>query len=57
MAQLVECWTWDQRVASLRLTRGIFFVSLGKSLNPLLSTGSTQEDRKADMTEKLLTGM
>ena len=32
-------------------------MSLSKILYPLLSTGSTQEDKKLlDMTEKLLTG-
>ena len=32
-------------------------VSLSKTRYPLLSTGSTQEDKKRpDMTEKLLTG-
>ena len=35
----------------------LVFVSLSKSLYTLLSTGSTQEDRKTDMTERLLTGM
>ena len=33
-------------------------MSFSKTLYPLLSAGSTQEDRKmSDMTEKLLTGM
>ena len=46
---------WDRKVASSRLTR-FTVVSLSKTLHPLLSADSTQEDRP-DMTEKLLTGM
>ena len=43
VAQLVECYTGDQRIASLRLTSHCV-VSLSKTLYSLLSTGSTQED-------------
>ena len=46
MAQLVGHWTGDRTVASLSLTAGWSHcvVSLCKTLYPLLSTGSTQED-------------
>ena len=44
-AQLVERSTGDGRVASSSLTSGGHcVVSLSKTLYPLLSTGSTQED-------------
>ena len=46
MAQLVEHLTWDQRVARSRLISHCV-VSLSKTLYPLISTGSTQDDRKS----------
>ena len=45
--ELVECWTGNRRVASSRLAASSHYVvPLSKTLYPLLSTGSTQEDRK-----------
>ena len=45
LAQMVECWTLYQEVVSWRRTAGSHcVVSLSKTLYPLLSTGSTQED-------------
>ena len=57
--KLVEPWTGNRRVASSRITAGSHcVVPLSKTLYPLLSIGSTQEDRKfSDIAEKLLTGM
>ena len=51
MTQLVECKTRDRRVSSSRLA-GKSGTALSKSLYPLFSAGSTQEDRnRPDMTE------
>ena len=47
VAQLVEHKNGDRRVAGSSLTAGHSAVSLSKTLYPLLSTGSTQEDRPA----------
>ena len=41
---VVECLTRDQVVCGFKLHRRHCFVSLSKTLYPLLSTGSTQED-------------
>ena len=46
MAELVECSTWNRRV-KFETHRRHCAVSLTKLLYSLLSTGSTQEDRKA----------
>ena len=47
MAQLVEGWTRNRKVASSRLTAGSHcVVSLSKAIYLLLNTGSTKEDRK-----------
>ena len=52
---MVECSTWDRRVASSRLTEALCCVF---EQDTLLSTGSTQEDREDSvMAEKLLTGV
>ena len=58
MAQLVGHWTGDCTVASLSLTAGWSHcvVSLCKTLYPLLSTGSTQEDPSGH-DRKIVTGM
>ena len=54
---VVEYLTRARGVVSSSLTRGTSrVVSLSKTLYPLLSTGSTQEDHPY-MTEKLSTGM
>ena len=39
---VVECWTRDRGLVGSSITRG---TALRKTLYPLLSTGSTQEDR------------
>ena len=52
---LVESLTQDQEVADLSHQRPCV-VSLSKTLYPLLSTGSTQENSSRHIIEKLLTG-
>ena len=47
MAQLVEHYTGDRRVANSRLTQSHCVVSFSKTLCPLLSTGLTREDMKS----------
>ena len=54
---MVECWTWELRVASWRLIRDTA-LRMSKTLNPLgLVLDQSGKTRKyPDMTEKLLSG-
>ena len=60
MVQLVKRKTGDRKVASLRLIAGgvtllclrASVMSSSKTLYPLVSTGSTQEDRKSSQHDQ-----
>ena len=52
---MVECLTEDPGVAGFEAHLRHCFVSLRKTLHPLLRLDSNQED-PPDMTEKMLTG-
>ena len=51
--KLDECWTWAWRVPSSRLTKGAMLCPYARHFlfHPLLSTGSTQEDRKTSQPD------